>query len=100
MMKKLIFSALLSLMILPQIALADTDIFFNKYMVASVIILAIGASSAILAGGRYAWVAFISVVAILSLMLSIIGVYPKWVIIVAIIGAGAVFGAFVLRGMK
>jgi len=99
-MKKVMLSLLLSLMILPQTALADTGIFFNKHMVATVIILAIGASSAILAGGRYAWVAFISVVVFLSLMLSIIGVYPKWVIIVAIIGAGAMFGAFVLRGMK
>jgi hypothetical protein len=70
------------------------NIFFNKYMMTTVIIFGIAIAIALLVGDDKLTV-FLSTVSALIFMGAIIGLYPKWVIIIAIIGAGGIFAKFI-----
>ena len=68
--------------------------FFNKYMIVTVIILAIAVIVASYVGGDWL-VVFMSVAGALIFFGAVIGFYPKWVLILSIVIASAIFAKWV-----
>ena len=78
----------------------ETHIFFNKYMISMAVVLAISLGFALFVKGEYAWLVFLGSALFFVLCLSIMGFYPKWILILVIIGASAIFAKLVTGLVK
>lgn len=77
----------------------EVSTFFNSQLIVAVIVIAISGGIAFYVGGDYAWVVFVTMSGMLFLMFSIIGVYPKWIIVLAIIAVAGAFLKLIMDAM-
>ena len=105
MQERLFIVFILSFLSLAGIANADplpieVTTFFNPYMLSMAFIIGISGVFALWVGGKYSWIVFLIIASTLTLFLSIIGFYPKWILILSLLVVAGIVMKLVLSGFK
>jgi hypothetical protein len=79
---------------------APVSTFFNKYMIATGIMIGLSAGIAFWIGGEHTWLIFASILAILFFMLALAGFFPPWIIVLIAIIASVIFTKLVMSIFK
>lgn len=74
----------------------ESSIFFNKHIILVVFVFGISIAIAQSVGGSDKLVIFLTVMGVLLFMLSVVGLFPKWVIVFAIVAMGGIFAKIMM----